>query len=192
MPFILEGLVSTTNADGSAHLAPMGPEVESAMTHLVLKPFQTSTTYQNLQRTRRGVFHVTDDVEQLARSAVGAAEPAPRWVSESSPPGDWILADACRWYAFQVVTIDDTQERVRMDVQVISTGSVRDFPGFNRAQFAVLEAAILATRVRWLPEQEIFAQLQRLRPLVEKTGGAAEERAWALLDHFFRAHFKLR
>ncbi len=190
MPFILEGLVSSTRADGSPHLAPMGPEVEGSMDRLVLKPFQTSTTYQNLKRSGRGVFHVTDDVEQLARSAVGMLEPAPRWLGDAaSPQGDWILADACRWYAFRIRSIDDRQERVRMEAEVVETGRLRDFCGFNRARHAVLEAAILATRVDWLPEDEIFAQLERLRPLVEKTGGVAEERAWAFLDQFFRARF---
>ena len=74
-----------------------------------------------------------------------------------------------------------------MEAEVVERGRLRDFCGFNRAQHAVLEAAILATRVERLPADEIFAQLDRLRPLVEKTGGAAEERAWAFLDQFFRA-----
>jgi uncharacterized protein len=187
MPFILEGLVSSTRADGSPHLAPMGPETDAAMTHLTLKPFQTSTTYQNLKRSGGGVFHVTDDVEQLARSAVGVTEPAPRWLDDHPIEGQgWILAGACRWYAFRILSIDERQERVRMEAEVVEQGRLRDFCGFNRAQSAVLEAAILATRVERLPADEIFAQLERLRPLVEKTGGAAEERAWAFLDQFFR------
>jgi len=187
MPFILEGLVSSTNADGSPHLAPMGPEADAAMDRLVLKPFQTSTTYQNLRRSGGGVFHVTDDVEQLARSAVGAMEPEPRWLDHHPIEGGWILAGACRWYAFRIGSVDDRAERVRMEAEVVERGGLRDFCGFNRAQHAVLEAAILATRVERLPADEIFAQLDRLRPLVEKTGGAAEERAWAFLDQFFRA-----
>jgi uncharacterized protein len=189
MPFILEGLVSTTGVDGSPHLAPMGPEVDAAMRQLVLKPFATSTTFANLKRTGRGVFHVTDDVEQLARSAIGAAEPAPRWIEDSPATGDWILAGACRWYAFRVVAIDDSRERVRMQAEVTVSGRLRDFCGFNRAQYAVVEAAILATRVGLLPHAEISAQLERLGPLVEKTGGAAEQRAWAQLDRYFSARF---
>ncbi len=187
MPFILEGLVSTTAVDGSPHLAPMGPEVDAAMQQLVLKPFQTSTTFANLKRTGRGVFHVTDDVEQLARSAIGAADPRTSWLEDSQATGDWILAGACRWYAFRVVAIDDSHERVRIETEVIASGRLRDFCGFNRAQYAVLEAAILATRVGLLPHAEISAQLQRLRPLVDKTGGAAEQRAWAQLNRFFSA-----
>jgi len=190
MPFVLEGLVTSVAADGAPHLAPMGPEIvgpPGAIERLVLKPFQTSTTYQNLRRAGCGVFHVTDDVELLARAAVGGLAEAPRWLADHPTEGRWILADACRWYAFEIRSLDDRAERVRMEAEVVASGRLRDFAGFNRAQFAVLEAAILATRVAWLPPDEIFAQLDRLRPLVEKTGGAAEERAWAFLAEFFRA-----
>ena len=64
MPFILEGIVTTRNEDGTINVAPMGPVVDPAeaprITNLLLRPFQTSTTYANLARTRQGVFHVTD------------------------------------------------------------------------------------------------------------------------------------
>ena len=71
---ILEGIVTTLNSDGTVNVAPMGPEVDESLTRLVLKPYQTSTTYGNLQRAGQGVFHVTDDVELLARAAIGAGE----------------------------------------------------------------------------------------------------------------------
>ena len=59
---ILEGLVVTLDAAGAANVAPMGPRVDRAISRLVLRPFQTSQTYQNLKQTGRGVFHVIDDV----------------------------------------------------------------------------------------------------------------------------------
>ena len=55
----------------------MGPLVDEDMTRLVLRPYQTSRTYQNLKRTGQGVFHVTDDVELLAHAAVNRLEPLP-------------------------------------------------------------------------------------------------------------------
>ncbi len=182
---ILEGIVTTINMDGSVNISPMGPEVDAAMRHLVLKPFQTSTTYANLKRTGQGVFHVTDDVELLAQAAVGTPDPLPRLIRASAVDG-WILADACRWYAFRTTMIDDSQERTRIEAEVVAEDRFRDFFGFNRARHAVLEAAILATRTGLLPADEIFAQLERLRPLVEKTGGASEQRAWSFLERVIR------
>jgi hypothetical protein len=75
---ILEGIVTTLSSDGSPNISPMGPRVDRQLTRLTLRPFQTSQTYQNLKRHGEGVFHVTDDVELIARAAVGklAAPPA--------------------------------------------------------------------------------------------------------------------
>ena len=62
---LLEGIVTTLNDDGTPHIAPMGPIVDGEFNVLLLRPFRTSTTYQNLKRTGQGVLHVTDDVELL-------------------------------------------------------------------------------------------------------------------------------
>ena len=111
---ILEGIVTTLNADSSANISPMGPLVDAAMERLVLRPYQTSTTYVNLKRTGEGVFHVTDDVLLLAKAAIGEPEPLPALVRAEKVDG-LILADACRWYAFRVKSIDDNQPRSRID-----------------------------------------------------------------------------
>ena len=70
---ILEGLVTTRDANGLPHLAPMGPTVDANWSHVLLRPFPTSQTFQNLKRDRFGVLHVTDDVRLLAMAAVGRA-----------------------------------------------------------------------------------------------------------------------
>src|SRR5437762_7706706 len=74
---LLEGIVTTLNDDGSPHIAPMGPIVDPAFTRLLLRPFRTSVTFQNLKRTRGGVLHVSDDVELFARAAVGQLKKLP-------------------------------------------------------------------------------------------------------------------
>lgn len=183
---ILEGIVTTLNADGSVNISPMGPEVDDALAELVLKPYQTSTTYQNLKRMGQGVFHVTDDVEMLARTAVGALDELPSLLECSAVEGR-ILAGACRWYAFRVTSLDDAQERTRIVCRVVDCGRLRDFFGFNRAKHAVLEAAILATRVDLLPHDKIRGELARLLEPVTKTGGPAEQRAFAFLQEFVAA-----
>ena len=47
---------------------PWGRRVDRSITHLMLRPFQTAQTYHNLKATGCGVFHVTDDVNLLARA----------------------------------------------------------------------------------------------------------------------------
>ena len=185
MPLILEGLVTTVNADGSANISPMGPVLDEAIQHLLFRPYQTSTTYRNLKRHGEGVLHVSDDVELLVEAALGTPDPMPRLIAAGAVRG-WILADACRWYAFRVRSIDESQPRTEIQADVVDQGRIRDFFGFNRAKHAVVEAAILATRVAFLPLEDIRNDLARLRVLVEKTGGAAEQRAFSVVENFVR------
>jgi beta-RFAP synthase len=180
---ILEGLITTINADGSVNISPMGPIVDASMRELTLRPYQTSTTYRNLKRNGQGVLHVTDDVELLARAAVGRLDPLPELLPAQAVEG-WILAAACRWYAFQVRSLDDSQERTTISAEVIDSGRLRNFFGFNRAKHAVVEAAILATRIKFLPAEEIRGGFARLAVLVEKTGGPAEHRAFGFLQDY--------
>ena len=180
---LIEGIVSTVNRDGSPHLAPMGPIVEQAFSRLRLRPFRTSTTFQNLKRTRQGVFHITDDVELLARAAVNRLDALPKLIPVPKFDGV-VIADACRWYAFRIDTLDDRNERTEMIASIISRGTLRDFLGLNRAKHAVVEAAILATRLAFVRPEDVCAEIERLRPLVEKTGGRPEHRAFEFLRSY--------
>ncbi len=180
---ILEGIVVTLDAAGSPNVAPMGPRVDRAFSRLVLRPFQTSQTYQNLKQTGRGVFHVIDDVELLAHAAVGQFAAPPQFVRIDTWPCPR-LADCCRWLAFYVTSLDDAAERTTIECQVVWRGEVRPFFGFNRAKHAVLEAAIHATRIGISPPAEIRADLARLAVIVKKTAGNEERRAFAFLEEY--------
>jgi hypothetical protein len=182
---ISEGIVTTLNEDGTANISPMGPRVDAEMQTFILKPYRTSRTYLNLKRHGTGVFHVTDDVLLLAQAAVGTPDPFP--VLEPLPALNAMrLAETCRWYAFRVRTLDDSEERTKITVDVVDRGRVRDFFGFSRAKHAVLEAAILATRVALLPREQIVEPLATLEILVDKTGGEQEHAAFRFLKDYIQ------
>jgi hypothetical protein len=180
---LLEGIVTTLNADGSPNIAPMGPIVDANFERLLLRPFRTSVTYQNLKRCGEGVLHVTDDVELFAHAAVGRLDALPRLHPTAAVNGV-ILSDACRWYAFRVESLDDRQERTTIIAKVVDHGRVREFFGFNRAKHAVIEAAILATRIGIVEAGTITTELARLATPVEKTGGEQERRAFEFLRQY--------
>ncbi|HUG67516.1 MAG TPA: DUF447 domain-containing protein [Pirellulaceae bacterium] len=185
---ILEGIVTTLNADRSPNISPMGPEVDTPLTRFVLKPYKTSRTYQNLKRGGEGVFHVTDDVELIARAAINRFDELPATFPATAVDG-FVLADSCRWYAFRVANLNDREDRTRIECEVIDEGRIRDFFGFNRAKHAVLEAAILATRTRFLSQSAVSEELARLQVIVKKTAGEQERRAFGMLvDHVERAY----
>ena len=180
---ILEGIVTTHNADGSVNISPMGPIVDDSFDRLWLRPFQTSTTFQNLKRDRVGVFHITDDVELFAQAAVGAPDPPPHLIPSRAVRGA-IIATACRWFAFEVESLDDSEQRTSIVARVVDRGTLRDFLGFNRAKHAVIEAAILATRTHLIDRQQLLAEIDRLASPIEKTGAAAEVRAFEFLRRY--------
>lgn len=177
---ILEGIINTTNTDRSVNISPMGPVVDTEMRRMALRPYPSSTTCANLRREGYAVFHVVDDVELLARAAIDRFDAPPSLLSIKEVPVP-VLADACRWYAIEVREIDDSEPRVLFDCEVVAEGRLRDFFGFNRAKHAVIEGAIIATRLHILPLQEIREEFKRLSILVQKTAGPQEHQAFDLL-----------
>src|SRR5262252_7760778 len=115
---ILEGIVTTVSTEGEVNIAPMGPRVDEAMERFLLRPFPTSQTYKNLKSRGEGVLHVTDDVLLLARAAVGPVGPLPPMFPANRVAG-FVLADTCSYYEFRVTTMDETQERVRIEAEVV-------------------------------------------------------------------------
>ena len=188
---ILEGLVTSLNAQGEVNIAPMGPIVDESMTSLQLRPFRTSQTYRNLKQHPAGVFHVVDDVGLLARGAIG------KLTSAELPPllpalhiRGQVVQSACRWYEFVVDSLDDLHERCDIRCRVVHMGWLRDFFGFNRAKHAVLEAAILATRLHILPRETVLAQFDALQSPVDKTAGPAERDAFRLLQDYVAEYYR--
>jgi hypothetical protein len=182
---ILEGLVTTTDDAGDLHVAAMGPAVDEAeragnrLTRLVLRPFATSHTATHLLQRPQGVFHLTDDVLLLARLAVGdPVAPAARPAGEG---GGWIRDDASAAWEFVIEATDASSDRLHLEARVVATHQGRPFFGFNRAAHAVVEGAILVTRLHLLGAEEVGRRLADLEPLVAKTGGRRERQAFGLL-----------
>ena len=182
-PMILEGIVTTLDSAGEINVAPMGPIVDDALETLTLRPFQSSQTYRNLKQRPYGVFHVIDDVLLLAQAAIGKWDAKPATSPAEKIEGA-VLTSACRWYEFEVAALDDRDDRTTIQARVVHRGWLRDFFGFNRAKHAVVEAAILATRLHLLGREEILKQFEPLRVIVGKTAGPQESAAFELLAHY--------
>jgi hypothetical protein len=179
---IIEAIVTSVAADGAVNCAPMG--VEWGDEAIVLKPFLDTATYRNLTSTGAAVVNLTDDVRVFARAAI--SNPVYPTVP-AEKIGGVVLADCCSWREVEVRSVDSTSPRSRIETAVVHRGVRREFLGFNRARHAVLEAAIYATRLHLLPRAFIDSELERLQVIVEKTAGAQEFEAMALLTDFVRA-----
>lgn len=178
---IIETIVTTTDANGTVNIAPMGIEWTGGDEPPVLKPFLDTATYRNVAETGVAVVNLTDDVRIFARAAI--SNPDYPVVSATTVRGV-ALRDACSWLELTVRSMDSTPPRSRIETTVAHRGVRREFIGFNRARHAVLEAAIYATRLHMLERDFLEAELQRLQVIVDKTAGPAEHEAMELLaDH---------
>jgi uncharacterized protein len=175
---IIETVVTTLNPDGSVNCGAMG--VEWGEQRIVIKPYSGTRTLRNLRTTGAAVVNLTDDVLLFSQAALG--DPHPPTHSASSIDGA-VLDDACSWREVRVEAIDDSSQRARVSTLVVDRGTGREFLGLNRARHAVLEASILASRVRRFPAEDLRADLRRLQVLVDKTAGPREREA---MDYVMR------
>src|SRR5262249_7271213 len=81
------------------------------------------------------------------------------------------------------------EQRPRFHCRVVYTAAHEPFRGFNRAQAAVIEAAILVSRLRLLPRERIVREMAYLQSAITKTASTAEEEAWNWLVDAVRAHY---
>jgi len=180
---VLEAIITTELPDGAMHVAPMGPVVDESLQEWVLKPFQSSTTFQNMRRTNRCVVHVVDDAMLIANAVLGIAN---NYAASRIGDHGYVLSAACHWYALKVADWNTDQSRAIAQCTVIETGVLKPFFGWNRAKHAVVEMAILASRVHILDRATLNAEVERCRVLVEKTAGRHESNAFQLLEKFIQ------
>ena len=185
---IVEGLLTSTDSAGTINVAPMGPIVHGDFKSLTLRPFAGSTTFENLLAKRCGVFHVVDRINVIAEAAIRRLQTPPAMFRANAVEG-FVLEDCCRWFEFEITDIDTSDERSVMTARVVHEGNRKPFNGFNRARHAVIEAAILATRVHLLPAEQVEAQLSILESAVNKTGGDEEVEAFRMLMEHVQNHY---
>jgi uncharacterized protein len=169
---IVETVTTTINPDGTVNCAAMG--VEWGDEAIVIKPYRSTRTLRNLRARGAAVVNLTDDILLFTQAALG--DPRPQTRPAAAVEGA-VLADACSWREVEVDAIDATGPRARVTTRVVGRGTGREFIGFSRACHAVLEASILASRVRRLPADEIRAELERLAVVLDKTAGPRERAA---------------
>lgn len=182
---IIETVVTTLEPNGDPNFAAMG--VVWGEETMVVRPFTNTRTYRNLVRSGEAVVNVTDDVLVFAKSALSrdAFPSFPAKVVRGV-----VLADACRWREVRRRPRPGVEReavpagRADIRVAVVGGGELRPFSGLCRAKHAVVEASIIASRIRLGPIAEALAEIDRLDGLVRKTGGDDERAAMAFIRDY--------
>jgi uncharacterized protein len=176
MPMIRETIVSTVNRTGQVHFAPIGIIAEDG--GWVIAPFSPSVTLENLRAVPFAVANYTDDVRVFAGCLTGRDQWPGAACREVPIPR---LANALAHAELAVARVTEDLQRPRFHCRVLCGVTHAPFQGFNRAQAAVVEAAILVSRLHMLPREKVEREIAHLEIAVGKTASAAEEEAWGWL-----------
>jgi hypothetical protein len=176
MPLIREAIVATVNPAREPHLAPLGLIAEGES--WILAPFHPSTTLENLRRSPFAVANLTDDVRVFAGCLTGRRDWPLTAANVVAAPR---LAHTLAHLELVVSEVREDPSRPRFVCRVVHRAMHAPFEGFNRAQSAVIEGAVLLSRLHMTPRAVVEAELARLDIIVGKTAGPNEEEAWGWL-----------
>jgi hypothetical protein len=173
---IKETIVTTQNNSGVAHIAPMGIHVNGD--DYIILPFRPSTTLNNLLESKTAVINYCDDVRVFAGCLTGRRD----WPLTAAEKIDGqALQCALAHTEVELVRIENDFTRPKLFCKAVHTVNHAPFTGFNRAQYSVLEAAILISRLNRLPMEKIESEIDYLRIGFDKTAGSRELEAWGWL-----------
>jgi len=181
---IYETVVTTVSPEGVVHVAPMGARYLDDT--VVLMPFKPSTTLDNIIRTGHAVLNTLTDVRVIAGCVTGRK----LW---PTLPADHVpgvrLAVALGHAELRLSRHEDHPQRPVLHLARVHGASHGWFQGLNRAQAAVVEGAVLVSRLHLLPLDKIRAEMTYLQIAIDKTAGPLEQEAWGwLLDAVEACH----
>lgn len=171
-----EVIVTTMSEHGEPHSAPMG--ISYIDDQVLIQPFKPSSTYDNLKRHRQCTINYIDDVRVFAGALTGRRS----WptIPCEQIEGEY-LEQALAHAELEIVLFEDNDPRARFTCRIVNEVTHAPFRGFNRAQNAVIEAAVLTSRLNMLPKVKVQQEISYLRIAIEKTAGEREREAWGWL-----------
>jgi uncharacterized protein len=184
---IFETIITSLDADRSAHVTPFGVRYEGE--NVVISPFKPSTTLANVLATKCAVMNLTDDVRVFA----GALTNRTCWnLMKANKIDGFRLVDCLAHAELELLEVRDDVTRPQLVMKKVLEENHRPFQGFNRAQAAVIELAVLVSRLHLLPREKIQTEMQYLQIAINKTAAEYEQQAWDWLveavDDFYAKH----
>jgi hypothetical protein len=183
---IFETVITTCSVLGQVHVAPMGVRYQGD--DVILKPFRPSLTLDNLVATRTAVLNVISDVRVFAGCVTGRRTWPTLPLAAANGAYAARLCCAHSHVLLHVGEIRDDPQRPTLRLLRVHEVQHSPWPGFNRAQAAVVEGAVLASRLHLLPREKIESEMAYLQIAIDKTAGPPELEAWAWLKEAVAQH----
>ncbi|HEY0841652.1 DUF447 domain-containing protein [Methylotenera sp.] len=180
---IYETIVSSVDAEGVAHVTPFGIRMQDGL--VVIAPFKPSTTLANILATGHAVVNLTDDVRVFA--AALASKPFANLTPATKVNG-FRLTEVLAHKELKLVKFEDDDVRPQLFLEIVHEAQHQPFQGFNRAQAAVIELAVLVSRLKRLPLEKICQEIDYLTIAIDKTAGPRELEAWGWLIEMVENH----
>jgi len=180
---IFETIISSINTSGEAHVTPFGVRMHGE--YIVISPYKPSTTLKNILATNCAVLNVCDDVRVFAGALTGRR---PWQLLQADQVPGYRLADALGHKELKLVNVEDDLVRPQLFLEVVQEYQHKPFQGFNRAQAAVIELAVLVSRLKRLPMEKIRQEMAYLQIAIDKTAGDRELQAWKWLIEAVNNH----
>jgi hypothetical protein len=184
MAMIRECVVTTIDATGHVHIAPLGLIQDGE--EWIIAPFRPSATLHNLKAVPFATANYVDDVRVIAGCLTGRRN----WPIVDVPGHPVPRLDAALAHGeLKVSRIEDDEMRPRFHCAVSKLEMHAPFRGLNRAKAAVLEAAILVSRLSMLTRDKVDSEIAYLTIAIEKTAGPEEREAWDWLMQAVRQFY---
>lgn len=172
---IFETIVTTVSPSGLAHVAPMGVRYDGADDATVfLWPFTGSATLDNIRADGRAVINAVADSRIFAGCITGRRRDWP-----VVPVAGGVRLQAALWHAeLKLVDDDGDPQRSLLRLERTAEGLHGRYLGLSRAQAAVVEGAVMVSRLHLLPHDTIAQAMDRLQVAIDKTASPQDREAW--------------
>lgn len=173
---IYETIVISTDAGGASHIAPFGVRERGGL--VLIAPFRPSRSLDNLLAQKTATMSMTDDVRVFAGALTGRLD----WpLKKANEINGFYLESALTHRELQLEHMIEDDVRPQLLFKVVHEQMHAPFKGFNRAQAAVVELAILASRLHMLSREKVETEVRYLQIAIDKTAGEHELQAWGWL-----------
>jgi uncharacterized protein len=152
---------------------------------VVLMPFKPSTTLDNILATKTAVLNRLVDPRVFAGCVTGRKQ----WPTQPAERVIGVRLEAALSHVELALTqVGGDPQRPRLLLTRVHEVTHAPFIGMNRAEAAVIEGAVLVSRLHMLAPEKIDAEMRYLQIAIDKTAGADAHEAWSWLQDAVAKH----
>ena len=184
---IYEAVVTTLSPTGQPHVAPMGVRYagHGASATVVLMPYRPSRTLDHISATGHAVLNLVTDTRVFAGCVTGRRD----WPTVATEQITGVrLACALSHVELRLLSRHDEALRSVLQMARVHEAVHAPFLGLNRAQAAVVEGAVLVSRLDRLPADKVDREMAYLQIAIDKTASPEEHEAWGWLREAIAQH----